>query len=311
MLTWQRAYSAAFGPLCLAVAHCRPTGVAQMVVKLNPETLTEFDRYAKSVEAEIEQRWEGKANFISIEDSPSDKQKVMGGEFLVRPAQPTESRKRYGWPDTRLGWNRVHSGYGSGTRDRECSGISITTRRSIRKSLTRKLSATTATRRWAIGACSSGRAWFPSCWMWNSTRYYKKLAPGKWNCRAYARKITEIDKTPFSRGRIDSPKAKDMDTCGGCMPIGASRRVNGGVLAECRMLSLSRSIPQAIAWAVGPYVQKAPAGVFDFDSKTDPGRNCELRSLNAAVGGVSRTLDLIQRRVSGSLVRHGTCHVPD
>jgi len=34
--------------------------------------------------------------------------------------------------------------------------------------------------------------------------------------------------------------------------------VNGGVLAESRTLSLSRSIPQGMAWAVGHYVQEAP-----------------------------------------------------
>jgi hypothetical protein len=34
--------------------------------------------------------------------------------------------------------------------------------------------------------------------------------------------------------------------------------VQGGVVAECRTLSLSRDIPQSLAWAIAPYVEKTP-----------------------------------------------------
>ena len=33
---------------------------------------------------------------------------------------------------------------------------------------------------------------------------------------------------------------------------------NGGVLAECRTLSLSRDIPNAVAWIMKPFVQSLP-----------------------------------------------------
>ncbi len=77
-----------FGALSLVLVIAAQPCAGQMVVKLSPETVTEFERYAKSVEAEINPRWAGKEHFISTEDSPAELQKVMGGEFLVRPAGP-------------------------------------------------------------------------------------------------------------------------------------------------------------------------------------------------------------------------------
>jgi hypothetical protein len=87
--------------------------------------------------------------------------------------------------------------------------------------------------------------------------YYRKLAPGKWNCRAYARKITEINTGPFSGGRR-FPEGEGHGYMWRMYAYWSIEKVNGGVLAECRTLSLSRSIPQGLVWAVGPYVQKAP-----------------------------------------------------
>ncbi len=238
------------------VALARPC-FAQLVVKLNPETVTEFERYAKSVEAELARRWDGKANFLSVEDSPAEKAKVMGGEFLVRPAQPD------GKPQS-VTDGLIHDWTGTVFIPDSSPEHVIQVLRNfdnhkkiypeITDSKTLSSTDTETVGYWRV---QQRKGMVPVVLDIQQNAFYKKLAPGKWNCRAYARKITEIDKTPFSRGR-PFPEGEGHGYMWRMYAYWSIEKVNGGVLAECRMLSLSRSIPQAVAWAVGPYVQKAP-----------------------------------------------------
>ena len=41
---------------------------AQLVIKLAPQTVTAFEHYAATVESSLNQRWQGKKNFLYIED---------------------------------------------------------------------------------------------------------------------------------------------------------------------------------------------------------------------------------------------------
>jgi hypothetical protein len=87
--------------------------------------------------------------------------------------------------------------------------------------------------------------------------HYQQVAPGKWICRAYARNITEVDMSLFTRGR-KFPLGKGHGYLWRLYAYWSLEAFNGGVLAECRTLSLSRDIPEGLNWAVGPYVQKMP-----------------------------------------------------
>ena len=87
--------------------------------------------------------------------------------------------------------------------------------------------------------------------------HYEQIAPGKWICRAYARNITEIDGSLFTRGR-KFPVGKGHGYLWRLYAYWSLEPYNDGVLAECRTLSLSRDIPPGLNWAVGPYVQQMP-----------------------------------------------------
>lgn len=231
--------------------------VAQMVVKLDPETLTEFDQYAKGVEAEIGKRWEGKGNFISSEDSPSEKQKVMSGELLVRASSPDGKPKA-------ITDGLVHDWVGTVfIPDTDPERVMAILRDfdhhkkiypEIAESKTIRSTPTETVGYWRV---QQRKGMVPVVLDVEQHAYYKELAPGKWICRAYARKITEIDKGMFTREHR-FPEGEGHGYMWRMYAYWSIEASNGGVLAECRMLSLSRSIPQAIAWAVGPYVQKAP-----------------------------------------------------
>lgn len=246
-----------FWVVSLVLAINAPPCAAQMVVKLSPETVAEFERYAKSVGSGINGRWEGKERFLSVEDSPADMQKVRDGEFLVRAASPD------GKPQT-VTDGLIHDWVGTVFIPQADPKRVIGILRNfddhkkiypeVTDSKTLKTNGAETVGYWRV---QQRRGLVPVVLDVEQNAYYKELAPGKWNCRAYARKIKELDKTPFSRGRA-FPEGEGHGYMWRMYAYWSIEKVNGGVLAECRMLSLSRSIPQAIAWAVLPYVQKAP-----------------------------------------------------
>jgi hypothetical protein len=231
--------------------------VAQLVVKLNPETVTEFDQYAKTVEAEIRKRWQGEGNFTSSQDSPSDEQKVRNGELLVRASSPDGKPK----PITD---GLIHDWVGTVfIPDTDPKRVIAVLRDfdnhkkiypEIADSKTLHSTPTEVVGYWRV---QQRKGIVPVVLDVEQHAYYKELAPGKWNCRAYARKITEIDKGIFMREH-KFPEGEGHGYMWRMYAYWSIEPSDGGVLAECRMLSLSRSIPEAIAWAVGPYVQKAP-----------------------------------------------------
>src|SRR6516225_7313104 len=57
---------------------------AQLVVKLAPETVTEFERYSADVEAKLRERWQGQKNLFYIEDDKQNKQRVLEGEVFIK-----------------------------------------------------------------------------------------------------------------------------------------------------------------------------------------------------------------------------------
>jgi hypothetical protein len=86
---------------------------------------------------------------------------------------------------------------------------------------------------------------------------FRQLGPGRWKGTAYARRITETDTTPFFHGRHYPPDEGHgflwrLDS------YWTLEQREAGVMAECRTLSLSRDIPQGLAWAITPYVSKTP-----------------------------------------------------
>ena len=57
---------------------------AQLVIKLAPQTVTAFEHYAATVESSLNQQWQGKKNFLYIEDDAAANKSVQAGELLVK-----------------------------------------------------------------------------------------------------------------------------------------------------------------------------------------------------------------------------------
>ncbi|MBV9225389.1 MAG: hypothetical protein JOY85_15255 [Acidobacteriaceae bacterium] len=240
--------------LCLASVAGLPVQ-GQFVTKLQPQTLSEFEHYAQSVEAQLEERWQGKKNFLALEDDPATMQKVLAGEFSIRELPngspvPVKDGLVHDWigavyiPHTSM--ERVLEVLRDFDRHKKIYP-EVADSRTIRRN------GNDVTGYWRL----QRKGLVPVILNVEQDAHYQQLSPGKWTCRAYARNITEVDATLFLHGR-KYPPGEGHGYLWRLYAYWSLENYRGGVLGECRTLSLSRDIPEGLAWAVGPYVQKTP-----------------------------------------------------
>jgi hypothetical protein len=228
---------------------------AQLVITLEPQTVSQFENYARGVESKLNERWQGKKNFLSIEDDKAGKQRVLAGDFVIRQlpsGQPT------GVTD-----GLIHDWLGAvyipgASMERVLAVLQNFDNHKkiypeVADSRTIRRNGNDITGYWRL----ERKGIVPVILNVEQEAHYEQIAPGKWICRAYARNITEVDGSLFTRGR-KFPVGKGHGYLWRLYAYWSLESYNGGVLAECRTLSLSRDIPDGLAWAVGPYLQKMP-----------------------------------------------------
>ena len=229
---------------------------AQLVVKLEPQTVTEFEHYVAGVETSLKERWSGKRNFLSIEDDAETKDRVVGGTLLVR-------RMGGGSAPIEVTNGLIHDWIGAvympnANMERV---LAILQDFDNHKNIYPEVADSRLIRRngndltgyWRL----QQKGIVPAVFNVEQDASYQQLAPGKWKCQAYARNITEIDMSLFTRGR-KFPLGQGHGYLWRLYAYWSLESFQGGVLAECRTVSLSRDIPPALSWAVSPYVDKMP-----------------------------------------------------
>ena len=225
------------------------------MVKLQPQTLSEFQRYAQSVEAQIDERWQGKKNFLAIEDYPAKLQEVLAGEFSIQElpnGSPVEVKDGliHDWIGA------VYIPHTSMERVLEVLRDFDSHKKiypEVADSRTIRRNGNDVTGYWRL----QRKGLVPVILNVEQDAHYQQVSPGKWTCRAYARNITEVDATLFKRGH-QYPPGEGHGYLWRLYAYWSLESYRDGVLGECRTLSLSRDIPEGLAWAVGPYVQKTP-----------------------------------------------------
>jgi hypothetical protein len=237
-----------------AAAYALPAH-AQLVITLSPQTISQFESYAQKVEATLDERWKGQKNFLSIEDNKDEEQRVLEGQLVIKElpgGNPTEISNGliHDWlgavfiPKTSM--DRVLEVM-QNFDNHEKIYPEIADSKSIRRN------GNDITGYWRL----ERKGMVPVVLKVEQEAHYVQVAPGKWICRAYARNIREVDSGLFSRGQT-FPAGKGHGYLWRLYAYWSLEAHNGGVLAECRTLSLSRDIPDGLGWAVGPYVKKMP-----------------------------------------------------
>ncbi len=254
MKRFRRNVAAGFFCLILIAALEQPLQ-AQLVVKLSQQTVTEFENYARGVEATLQERWAGKKNFLFIEDDEQTKQRVLNGDLFIKQMNgghpvAIASGLIHDWlgaiyiPNTSI--QRVVDILEDFDRHKDIYP-------SITKSRTISREGNNIKGYWRL----QQKGLVPVILDVQEDAHYTELAPGKWKGQNYARNITEVDTSWFTRGR-KFPLGEGHGFLWRLYGYWSLEAFRGGVLAECRTLSLSRDIPQGLAWAVAPYTQKMP-----------------------------------------------------
>lgn len=89
------------------------------------------------------------------------------------------------------------------------------------------------------------------------TVHYRELSPDKWTAKSHADDIRAVEGAGSKDERIFPPGEGD-----GFMwklySYWSLEKVQTGVIAECRTVSLSRGIPAGLGWLVKPFVNGIP-----------------------------------------------------
>jgi hypothetical protein len=229
---------------------------SQFETKLAPETAAAFDVYVKSAEQELEARWSGSAPFLSLDVSPEDAGSLRDGKLLIRPAASPNPRDVpdgliHDWagalyiPDT--GIDKVLAVLQDFDRHSKIYPEIIRSRLVSRR-------GNDIVGYWRL---ERKQQFVPAVFDVQEEAHYRQIAPGKWICRAYANDIREASDAG-SPMDTDYPAGEGLGLLWRLAAFWSLETSGNGVLAECRTISLSRSIPSGMGWIIKPFIQNVP-----------------------------------------------------
>lgn len=243
-------------PLLLILALSASPVAAQFPTKLQPRTVTEFETYAHRVEQQLATRWQGQKSFLAIGDDPAERQKVLAGDLLIRPAVPDNPVSISGglihdWLGAAFIPNVKIQKVLSILQDFDAHSHiypSVVNSRLIRRD------GNHLTGYWRL---ERKDPLFPEVLDVEQDAYYQRVGSGKWTCRAYAKNISEVQNAGSAQEK-KLPPGQGNGFLWQFYAYWSLESTGNGVLAECRTLSLSRSVPAGLMWAVKPFIQKLP-----------------------------------------------------
>jgi len=229
---------------------------AQWTTSLKPRTVQEFQKYAKTVEEKLQNRWQGRQPFLSIDEDESSRKQALKGELVIHPAVTDNP--------VSISGGLIHDWVGTVYIPNAAMEKVL----GILQDFDRHSKIYPA----VIGSRLIRRQSNDLEGMWRLERkdpllpvvldvkqqaHYKQVAPGKWICRAYADRISEVE-NPGSTNEKILPPDNGTGFLWRLYAYWSLETVSGGILAECRTVSLSRDIPTMVNWIIRPFVQKLP-----------------------------------------------------
>jgi hypothetical protein len=232
------------------------SGYAQIPVTLKAKTVAEFHAYAHKVETQqLEPQWHS-AHFLRLDGDPSLRERVLRGEISIRegvdenPVEisdglihdwigdvffPNVSMRRV--LDMLEDFDKHASIYPEITRSRLLSR-----------------SGDTVSGYWRL---EKKDQLIPVVLDVIDNAKYQEIAPGKWVSHAYANDIVEVENAGKSNEK-KMPAGRGNGFLWRLYAYWSLESANGGVLAECRTLSLSRGIPMGLGWMIKPIIKSFP-----------------------------------------------------
>jgi hypothetical protein len=224
-----------------------------LTTHLDPETSKDFQAYASRVETELNQKWSDPRTPLKIESSPEDLKRVLAGEVMVHPTMPdmpveVHDGLVHDWtgdvfiPNTTI--RKVISLLQDFNSD---AGLYPEVRRSrlVSKQDNHVLGYLRVERKSGMLDVVLD--------VYNDTRY-RQVGDGRWMSEAHADRIQQVQDAGTAHEKI-LPQGVGYGFLWRMSNYWIFQARDGGVLIECRNLSLSRSVPSSVAWVVNPIVR--------------------------------------------------------
>ena len=229
---------------------------AQIPVTLKPKTVAEFETYARKVEnQELSPQWHS-THFLQIDNDPAAKQRVLDGQIVIRQGvdgNPVDVSDGliHDWIgdvffpkvdmqkvlDVLENFDRHSKIYPEITRSRLLSrngnAVSGYWRLERRDQL------------------------IPVVLDVIDDAKYEEISPGKWVSHAYTRSVVEVENADKPNEKKSRP-GRGNGLLWRLYGYWTLESVDGGVIGECRALSLSRGIPMGLGWMIKPLIKSFP-----------------------------------------------------
>ena len=225
-------------------------------VQLNPKTLEAFDAYIHNAETEMEQSLHGSGSFLWSDQAPERAQVVDQGQVVVQfwsGEGPVKVPKGliHDWiaaafiPDANIQqllavmqeYDKHKNTYQPEVIDsklisRDGNDFQVYLRLLKKKIITVVLDT-------------------------DHKVHYCPVDQTRWVCRSYTTRIAEVEHAGSREERVLQP-----DTGYGFLwrlySYWRLEERNGGVVVECRAISLTRDVPFGLGWAIDPIIEKLP-----------------------------------------------------
>jgi hypothetical protein len=225
-------------------------------MKLDPHTTEAFDSYVKTVEQQLGQRWDGQSPFLSSDSSPKDKKQLLQGHLVIAPgASPNPAEV----PD-----GLIHDWVGAvfipdTTMEKVIAVLQdfdahARTYPEILKSRMIKRDGNNLKGYWRV---ERKQQFVPATYDIEQEAQYRQAGQGKWICRDHSTIIREV-KDPGSKHESLFPAGEGLGLLWRLNAYWSLQATAGGVMAECRTISLSRGIPSGMGWMIKPFIQNVP-----------------------------------------------------
>ncbi|UCC88250.1 MAG: hypothetical protein JSV81_02800 [Anaerolineales bacterium] len=225
----------------------------QPQTSLKPETASAFADYVKQSEAELDQRLSGEAAFLTVDGNPSDRQRVLSSEIVVKKIEP----------DVKVPSGLLHDWVGT-LFIPEATGLEVVKvlldydnpKHVYPEALDSKLKDQ---QNGMIHGFLQLRKKKVITVVLNVDNEITLSEPtqGQWHIRSHSTKISEV-KNHGKEDEHELPAGQDSGFMWNLNAYWWLQDTDNGVFVECRAISLSREIPWLFRWIVKPFVTSIP-----------------------------------------------------
>jgi hypothetical protein len=229
---------------------------AQIPVTLRPKTVAEFEAYARKVESQqLSPQWHS-SHFLRTDNDPVAKQRVLDGQIIIREGvedNPVD-----------VSDGLIHDWIG----DVFFPKVDIQKVLEVLENFdqhSKIYPEITRSRLLSRNGNAVSGYWrlekkdqvIPVVLDVIDEAKYEEISSGKWVSHAYTKSVVEVE-------NADKPNEKKFPPGRGngflwrLYAYWTLESLNGGVLGECRALSLSRGIPIGLGWMIKPMIKSFP-----------------------------------------------------